>query len=114
MPLEPADIFSLLRDARCDTLDPYQQQLIAARFGGGALPEEIAKVWGYSAQTIYPDLHRIADIVLGHTGLEFNPVLLARWFDLHLDDCLPIARDLIQKRAVFSGPPPPHDRRHAA
>jgi hypothetical protein len=35
MPLEPADVFGLLRDARCDTLDAYQQQLLAARCGGG-------------------------------------------------------------------------------
>ena len=80
----------------------------------GAAPEEIAWTWGYSAQTIYRDLRRIGDIVLGHTGLEGNPVLLARWFDMHLDDCLPIARVVIQRRTVFSQPPAPDDRHHAA
>ena len=35
MPREPADVFGLLRDARCDTLDAYQQQLLAARCRGG-------------------------------------------------------------------------------
>ena len=76
---------------------------------GGASPEEIADAWGYSAQTIYRDLRRIGDIVLGHSGLGGNPVLLARWFDMHLD-ALPIARELMARRVVFSQGPPPHDR----
>ena len=114
MPLEPADVFGLPRDARCDTLDAYQQNLLAARFGAGATPEDIAEAWGYSPQTIYRDLRRITDIVLGHTGLDTNPVLMARWFDMHLDDCLPVARELIEKRTVLTRPPPPHERHHAA
>ena len=74
---------------------------ISSLLRGGASPEEIANAWGYSAQTIYRDLRRIGDIVLGHTGLGGNPVLLARWFDMHLD-ALPVARELMARGVVFS------------
>lgn len=114
MPIEPAEIAGLLRQARCDTLDAYQQQLLAARCGAGASPEEIARAWGYSPQTIYRELRRISDIVLGQIGLSTNPLLLARWFDMHLEDCLPVACELVARRAVFLDPPPPHERRHIA
>jgi hypothetical protein len=113
MPLEPADEFGLLRDARCDTLDAYQQQLLAARCGAGASAEEIAHAWPSSKAAINREFQRIGDIVLGRTGLEANVTLMTLWFHMHLDE-LPMAAEVMARRAVFSHPPPPRHRRHTA
>ena len=114
MPLEPADVFGLLRDAWCDTLDAYQQQLLAARCGAGASAEEIAHAWPSSKAAINREFQRIGDIVLGRTGLEANVTLMTLWFHMHLDDSLPYARDVMERRMVFSQPPPPRQRHHVA
>lgn len=112
MPVEPADVFNLLREARCDTLDAFQQQLLAARYGAGATAEEVAEAWKYSPQAIYQALHTVGDIVLGRTGLPTDAAIMTRWFDMHLED-MPVARDVIARRVVFTAPPPPHQRRRA-
>lgn len=111
MPTEPFEIMALLRGARCETLDAYQQQLLAARCGAGATIIEVADAWGYSRQTIDREFHRICDIVLGQFGLPCDPALMAQWFSLHLDTDLSIAVELIRKRRVFAEPPSERPRR---
>jgi len=105
MPLEPKEVTELLRGASCRGLDAYQQRLLAGRCRGTSFAD-VAAVWGYSESNVRYAFRAIEDIVLGHLGLEHDIALMTSWFDLHLECCLPIARDFTERGAVFAPPFP--------
>lgn len=110
MPLEPRGVTGLLQGACCHGLDEYQQRLLAARCRGTSFAG-IAAVWGYSESNVRYTFRTIEDIVLGHLGFEHDIALITAWFDLHVGCCLSIARDLMERDAVFAAPPPDRARK---